>query len=371
MKILFIKNNVLYLEDKEYFVSKETGMFFQRISDLGNVVSLFQISEIRGEKDTFSNYSVTNDYFKLNTVFRNKEGGKLHRYFIFYKAFLLGISSIKKNDFVYLFYPGPICKVIALLCVFFKKPFGLYVRGEQEISDRVSRFLYKKAHCVLTISPQFTKMISDYSSRVSTIKPMISFNEDDFFENREFTLKKEVNLLYVGRIVKDKGIFELYDAFKALRETYINLTLTLVGNGEEYDVLNNMIIVDGFQGCVRMLGMIKEKETLKKIYMKSDIFILPTYHEGFPRVLYEAMIMNIPIVTTFVGSIGYLMKDNVNCINIDPKSMKDIIDSVELLIKDESLRRKVGIGGMNTIKMYLYNNNLDHSSLLYENLKLL
>ena len=79
----------------------------------------------------------------------------------------------------------------------------------------------------------------------------------------------------------------------------------------------------------RWLAWSSGKTDLMRFYRKAHIFIFPSYHEGFPRVLYEAMINSLPIVTTMVGGISGRMVDGENCIGIPAKSAGAIVEAVE------------------------------------------
>jgi glycosyltransferase involved in cell wall biosynthesis len=104
--------------------------------------------------------------------------------------------------------------------------------------------------------------------------------------------------------------------------------LNIVGDGgylaESKKIVENLEINDQ----VSFIGAINDKVEKQKWFEDSDIYILPTYHEGFPRTLYEAMIYGTPIITTLVGGIPALMKDGVNCLAIEKQSVKSIVEKL-------------------------------------------
>jgi len=359
MKILLVNNTIFYEDDKELFLNKETGNFFIKLKELGNEISAFQISQLKTDKDTFANFRISNQNIHIYEVKRRKG-----RILPFLKSFFVIQKAILRNDFIYVFYPGPICKVISLLCILYRKPFGLYVRGEQGISTRVSEFILKRAASIFTISPKFTATIFEYNKKVNTIRPMIGFSEVDLVTSRRITLIEKIELLYVGRLVYDKGLFELIDALEVLVKKGRNVFLNLVGGGTDYDNLLNHVKEKGLIDRVKFHGMISEKEDLEKVYKSCNVFVLPTYHEGFPRVLYEAMIMRIPILTTFVGTINFLMIDGYNCLEIMPKSVVSIVENIEKLLNDPILSQNIADNGGNTIIKYLSDKKIDHAEQL-------
>ncbi|MET4081166.1 glycosyltransferase involved in cell wall biosynthesis [Pedobacter sp. UYP30] len=365
-KILTINNTIFYEENSKLYLNKETGAFFVNLQKLGHVVSAFQISQPKTSKDTFANFALTDTSIKIYEVKRNG-----NRALSFIRSFFVIQKAIVKNDFVYIFYPGPICQIIAMLCIVYRKPYGVYIRGEQGIESSLSKTILRKAEAIFTISPSFTEKISKLNQQTHTIRPMIGFKESDIVVNKKIDFTKNVYLLYVGRLVFDKGIFELLEAFETLIGRSYNLHLNLVGNGPDYDKLVSMVKQKGLESNVSFFGMVSDKEKLINIYKGSDIFVLPTYHEGFPRVLYEAMIMHMPILTTFVGTISYLMKDDVNSLEIIPKSAQSIVNQIEKLINQSNLAQRLGNSGLKTIKNYLDDKKVGHAEQLNQFLETL
>jgi len=96
---------------------------------------------------------------------------------------------------------------------------------------------------------------------------------------------------------------------------------------------------------VKFHGYVPNGPDLFEIYRKSDIFILPTLSEGFPKVLDEAMGQSIPIITTNVGGIAELMKDGENALIIPTRSSSAIVKSIKRMISDSQLRRTLIANG--------------------------
>ena len=103
-------------------------------------------------------------------------------------------------------------------------------------------------------------------------------------------------------------------------------------------------------------------------YKNADFFILPTHHEGFPRVLYEAMITALPIITTtMVGGIPGRMEDGKNCIAIDVKNSKAIVAAIKQLVGNFKLYNSISQEGQNTVLKSLKSKS--HVDLLCESLE--
>lgn len=360
MKIMVVNNTVLFERNGGLYIYKETGKFFYELKQLGFEVIVFQYRMQTNGNDTFASYDLKNKGFLFSTVKRGK-----NKLWAYTKAFFKGFLTVKKADFVYIFYPGIICIVLAVFCMILNKRFGLYVRGEQGIMSTVSKFIYKKATVVFTISPKFTEIIKDIGGNAYTIRPMMDVSEKDIVYNRIYKKKDSYSLLYVGRIVHDKGIFDLVDAIENLVIKKIkNLTLHLVGDGDDLLLLRQKIEKSKLKEYIILHGKITDKESLIRFYKESDLFVFPSHHEGFPRVLYEAMVFGIPIITTFVGGIPYIMKDHYNCRKIEPKNVADITLVIENFIKHYENQSIIAKNGTSTIIGYLADKKEPHAHQL-------
>jgi glycosyltransferase involved in cell wall biosynthesis len=175
-------------------------------------------------------------------------------------------------------------------------------------------------------------------------------------------------LLFVGRLEIDKGIRELIQAAEALRLKGVPLRLRLVGGGPFFHELSARLKDEPLGLNVEMAGLVSGKADLMRLYRKAHIFIFPSYHEGFPRVLYEAMINGLPIVTTMVGGISGRMVDGKNCIGIPAKSAGSIVEAIERMTGDLRLLNGIGQAGQKTV-LDVLENNQPHWQLFAEHLK--
>ena len=360
MRILVVNNNVIYENDAGLFVFKETGKFLVQILEEGHEVLVFQFRMRFENTDFLVDYNINNRGFKIITVKREKS--ELSAYL---KAFILAIQTIRRSDFIYLFYPGNICIILAVICIILNKPYGFYVRGQKGIISIISKLLYKRAKVIFTISPSFTMSIRKIVNNVETIRPMMEASENDILYNRAYNKKLNYELLYVGRIEKEKGIYELLQAIRELIEQGMkNFRVNIVGDGIDAVTVREMVKKYKLNQFFLFHGTITDFKELSLYYKKADLFILPTYHEGFPRVLYEAMIFGVPIITTFVGGIAYLMKDEFNCYRIEPKDAQSIkVKIYEAIINYENTA-ELARNATKTIIDYLADKKDSHAARL-------
>jgi glycosyltransferase involved in cell wall biosynthesis len=355
MKLLVINSNAMFENETGIYIYKETGKFLNELNSAYDVENLhFKLPFTNN--DGMANYDLQKTQIKITAIKRQKN--KLLTYI---NAYGKALKSLYGSDFLYIFYPNSF-SYLALLSIVLGKPFGLYIRGEKGILSSKSIFLYKHAKFILTVSPQFSYVVAKYNGKTETIRPMIEYSDTDIIRNRVYDHKRVYKFLYVGRIEIAKGTFELIEAFNILVKKGHNIKLYLVGDGENTIEIKGLVDKYGLGDSVVFFGSVYDREKIKSLYQEADVFILPTHHEGFPRVLYEAMIFGTPILTTFVGSIPYLMKDDVNCYKIEAKNINDIVEKMDMMIANYSKGAKVATNATETISRYLAANNETHST---------
>jgi glycosyltransferase involved in cell wall biosynthesis len=256
-------------------------------------------------------------------------------------------------DFVYIFYPGTLPRIVALMCMAIHKPYGLYLRGEQFSTAGSGGEIFRSAKFITTVSSFLGKTIGHLNSRIIPIRPMFDITEKDSMR-RDFRSRSNepLRILFVGRLEEAKGIPELIEAAHILQARGFIFSLSLVGGGPLHAELSSRYGNDPADP-IRVHGPIQDKSVLMSEYESADFFVLPTHHEGFPRVLYEAMIKSMVIFTTFVGGIPGLMTDGVNCVEIPVKSPDAIADSIEKTSQDKALMMRLSENGFETIMTVL------------------
>lgn len=358
MRILIIDNSAIVKKNGIHYTNALNGQFFSELKDTGNEISCIQFATERN--DSISVYAL--EPHKIRFTELASKRNKILRYLFSIPTLIKGI---RRNDFIYLYYPNSLRWVI-LLCLLGRKPYGLYLRGMNGVDDYVSRMLYKRAMVVFTVSSYFSEMVNSYSTRgiAHTIRPMISYTDKDVVLNRMYAPKCSYRWLYLGRITKDKGLGELIAAAKCLHERGYKFDLQIVGNGEYIDHLKEIADRDSMLGYTHFDGPIYDDEEKSRCYQNADLFVLPTYHEGFPRTLYEAMIFGTPIITTFVGGIPSLMRENQNCLKIESHSVNSIVEKMAYAMDHYEVMAKLAQVGTRIVTDVIDHRKLSHAQHL-------
>lgn len=149
---------------------------------------------------------------------------------------------------------------------------------------------------------------------------------------------------FAGRLVRDKGIVELIRAYQAIRKQYQNVKLMLVGMLEIRDALPEDVVktINEDKGIIST-GYVGYA-TIEQYYALMDVYVLPSYREGFPTSVLEASAMEIPVITTRATGCCDSILDGETGIFVNHDE-KDLEQALQRLYDDPSLRKNMGKAG--------------------------
>lgn len=151
-------------------------------------------------------------------------------------------------------------------------------------------------------------------------------------------------ILCVGRLVPAKGQHVLLEACRQLKEWNITFHLTLVGDGEDRQSLDQLTQQLGLGREVTFTGAIGQDQVLG-YYGGADVFVLPSFAEGVPVVLMEAMAREIPCISTRITGIPELIDDGVDGLLVAPADVEALAQVLRKLLGDPELKRRIGRNG--------------------------
>lgn len=200
------------------------------------------------------------------------------------------------------------------------------------------------------------------------------FNKNNIEKEKLAHLKSQLGITdnifvigFTGRLVRDKGIIELVDAFMLLRKKHSNIRLLLVGMLEVRDALP-LNIIDRINNNPDIIATgYVENAMMEYYYALMDLFILPSYREGFPTSVLEASAMEIPVLTTkATGCIDSIIENKTGI--FISHDARDISSAIEYFYNDEKKRLDFGKNGrsfvVNNFKQELIWNEIEK---LYKN----
>lgn len=152
------------------------------------------------------------------------------------------------------------------------------------------------------------------------------------------------SLLFVGRLAAVKGVRVLIEAVSRLVEAHPDLSLTLVGDGPDRAALESEVARRGLAGSISFTGYRSQDEVAEAL-TRSDLFVLPSFAEGLPVVLMEAMAARVPVVATRIAGIPELVEDGVHGRLVPPGDVEALTGAVDALLRDPLLRHRAGEAG--------------------------
>lgn len=181
---------------------------------------------------------------------------------------------------------------------------------------------------------------------------LAKFNPNGFNENFKAEKRKEVGLPVdavvigiIGRLVKEKGFLELFEAFKEIIKEHNDVWLMVIGPEEpektdrisadtfkQYDIENRTIYLGA-------------RDDIPELLACCDIYALPSWREGFPRSAIEAAAMGLPIVTTDIRGCRQVVEDGVNGFLTPVHDMEKLKEAIMKLINDKEMRVRMGKAG--------------------------
>ena len=157
-----------------------------------------------------------------------------------------------------------------------------------------------------------------------------------------------VNILFVGRLVKQKGLDVLIAALAAM-DPAVNWRLTLVGDGPEWPALAGEAARVGLADQLDLRGWVT-KDALPALYRSGDIFVLPSRDEGMANALLEAMAAGLPVVATRIAGSSEVVVQGETGLLVAPEDVEGLKVALTALIADESKRAAFGRAGRTRVE---------------------
>ena len=179
--------------------------------------------------------------------------------------------------------------------------------------------------------------------------------------------KRLNSVLFVARLVRNKGIFETLTAIKIARASIPQIKLTIVGTGSLRNKIIPFISDNKLEDNIRLIGFLKTQRQLSQLYNRSQALVMTSYNEGGPRVVLEAMACALAVVATPVGLVREVIKHKVNglIVSWDPE---DIAQKLVYLLKNKKISRQMGSQAILSVKKYPYKKMIRNLAVTYQSL---
>lgn len=243
--------------------------------------------------------------------------------------------------------------------------FSITVHGPDEFYNAPGQYLTEKV-----ITADFICCISNFArSQLMKLSPYEHWHklevarlgvDPEVFAPKAFNPAPEVfEVICVGRLAPAKGQHILVEAINRLVEEGRNIRLRIVGDGEDRPSLEQQVTQLGLGEHVIFEGAVNQ-DRIRDLYSRADIFSIPSFAEGIPVVLMEAMAMEIPCVTTRITGIPELIRNGIDGLLVAPSDSDELANALARLMDDPELREQLGKHGrIRVVEDYNLPKNVD------------
>jgi len=182
----------------------------------------------------------------------------------------------------------------------------------------------------------------------------VDLSEYDLSKHNEYREEKrselgitdELVFGFVGRLSRDKGMLELFSATKKLSEEIQNIKLICIGRDELPAGILPADINEWLETTDKVIFTGRQpKEDVKKYYAAMDMYVHPTYREGFGMVLQEAAAMACPVITTNIPGASEVLVENESCLLVEPKNWQSLYETMRDLSFNKEKCQQMGAAG--------------------------
>ncbi|SKA79037.1 glycosyltransferase family 4 protein [Desulfobaculum bizertense] len=172
--------------------------------------------------------------------------------------------------------------------------------------------------------------------------------DGDAFAPRPVPEEQPAHIVCVGRLVPAKGQHILVDALAKLKEQNVEFRASFVGGGPDKPSLEKAVERYGLSDQVIFTGAVGQ-DRVRELYRSAHLFVLPSFAEGVPVVLMEAMAMEIPCVSTQITGIGELIRTGTSGILVSPSDVEALAEAMLKLIQHPDRAAKMGAAGRRAV----------------------
>jgi glycosyltransferase involved in cell wall biosynthesis len=161
-------------------------------------------------------------------------------------------------------------------------------------------------------------------------------------------LRCDTHVLFLGWIIREKGVYDLVDAMPEVLQHYPGAKFTFAGN-KEVETLRNLIESRGLSGAAVVPGWVSGEQRLA-LFRSATVLVLPSYTEGLPNVILEAMASGLPVVATPVGAIPDVIRQGETGLLVEPGNAASLAAAILTVFRDETLRRHIASKALQLVR---------------------
>jgi len=284
------------------------------------------------------------------------------------KSLMKLIGLIRQEKYSIIHAHTPVASLIGRLAAkFTRTPLTVYTAHGFYFHEHMSKSTYAIAYSIEKVWARlfsdyvFFQSIEDYQLAVKKKfkKPdkLVHINNgvsSERFDPEEYDrdsvrvkndLKDKIVFTFIGRLVIEKGVRELIEAFSKISENRDDVVLMVIGGGVtgDRDGINIENLVNAqpaeVQSKVKLMGL---RDNIPELLSASDVFVLPSYREGLPRSIIEAMAMGKPVIATDIRGCREEVFEGINGYLCKAKSASSLASAFEKMLENDDVRLELG-----------------------------
>lgn len=245
--------------------------------------------------------------------------------------------------------------IVALIARLLKVPYILHIHSGEftMFYDREAgplmrwwiRHTLRRAKCVICLTPTWRERLMEISSELNVV---VIGNGVAVPETYRPPRPVAREVLFLGRLRQKKGIFDLVASMPTVLKQCPDIRFVLAGDGPRADI-EALAEQLGVRHAIELPGWVDGPR--KEQYLdRADLFVLPSYYEGLPMCLLEAMARGIPIVSTTVGGIPDLLEHDVHALLVEPGDVAQLGSALAALTASPDLRNRLSVAAFERVR---------------------
>lgn len=217
----------------------------------------------------------------------------------------------------------------------------------------VLRRMLLASHAVSVLSSEERKAYRAFDPKINVYLVPNAIEVDDLIDvPRSINRDDPLRLVYVGRLVETKGVFEVVEALTLLKSRGVRFSMKVAGGGPDDAVLREAVSKADLEHEIIFLGPVFG-EAKRRLWLESDVFVFPTWHkEGLPYAILEAMAAGCVSVTCPVAAIPDVMRDGIHGVFVPAKNPLMLADALARLDADRDAIAHMAQAGRDRIRAY-------------------
>jgi colanic acid/amylovoran biosynthesis glycosyltransferase len=280
----------------------------------------------------------------------------VYHVFYFVEAVIIGRWMAQEHrEHLHVHFATPAATVALIASKCFPITYSITVHGPDEFYDVAAYRLREKVEsasfvlCIGMFARSQLMKITDFAEWCKLEICPLGVDPEVFTPAPFRERADPFSILCVGRLVSAKGQHILVLAAEALVRAGQRVRVEFVGDGPDRASLESLTAERGLRDVIHFAGSVNQ-DRIRGFYERADAFVLPSFAEGIPVVLMEAMAMEIPCVTSMITGIPELIRHGEDGLLVMPSDVTGLASAMQSLIASPELRRRLGRSGRERVR---------------------